>query len=173
MSDYSESCSNPLRLFTEVTGMLARLCLEAHSAHSELLILAMSLSTLHSLPVTDSISLHEMETAWHWLFFWLNPYNACFWFHKGNQRWFNFLFRWVQSTCFRILHKKEFNLCLLSFIQVILIPKGLKKSQLAHWKQMKDVSPLIWKQHQRGHIHCDRAFGHYPCPRDFAEKFKS
>lgn len=53
MSDYSESCVNPLRLFTELTGMLARLCLEAHSAHSELLILAMSLSTLHSLPVTD------------------------------------------------------------------------------------------------------------------------
>lgn len=53
MSDYSESCTKPMLLFTEVTGMLVRLCLEAHRAHSELLILFMSLGTLHNLPATD------------------------------------------------------------------------------------------------------------------------
>lgn len=61
MSDYSESCTNPLRLFTELTGMLARLCLEAHRARYELLILAMSLGTLHSLPVTDSYLYKEWK----------------------------------------------------------------------------------------------------------------
>lgn len=60
-SDYSESRANPLRLFTEVTGMLARLCLEAHRAHSELLISVMSWSTLHSLPVTDPLVYMEWK----------------------------------------------------------------------------------------------------------------
>lgn len=53
MSDCSESRASPQLLLSEVTSMLARLCLEAHRAHSELLILFMSLSTLHSLPVTN------------------------------------------------------------------------------------------------------------------------
>lgn len=53
MSDYSGSRANPLLLFPQVTAMLARLCFEAHGAHSELLILFMSLSTSHNLPAID------------------------------------------------------------------------------------------------------------------------
>lgn len=53
MSDCSENRANPLLLLSEVTSMLARLCLEAYRAHSELLTLFMSLSTLHNLPLTN------------------------------------------------------------------------------------------------------------------------
>lgn len=82
MSDYSESGANPLRLLTEVTGMLAPLCLGTHGAHSELLILAMSLSTLHSLPVTDPcffFAWNEDSVALIGVLqMWLNPSDASF-----------------------------------------------------------------------------------------------
>lgn len=53
MSDCSESRANPPLLLSEATSMPARLCLDAHRAHSELFILFMSLATLHGLPVTN------------------------------------------------------------------------------------------------------------------------
>lgn len=53
MSDCSESRAHAPQLLSEVTSMLARLCLEARRADSELLIVVMSLSTLHNLAVTN------------------------------------------------------------------------------------------------------------------------
>lgn len=69
----------------------------------ELLILAMSLSTLHSLPVTDPY--FYMEWRQHGIDYFSADVAKSLWCNfliSQNKRWFNSLFRWVQSTCFRI-----------------------------------------------------------------------